>query len=66
MFLSILLLYYIYHWWWVVVGGDGWWWVVVDGGGWVVVVCGVWRPLEIAGDHRGQFPRTDFVPVSAI
>ena len=34
----------------VVVGGGGWWWVEGGGG----------RPLENTGDHKGQFPRTDF------
>ena len=42
----------------LVVCGGGWrWWMVVDGGGW---------PLETKGYHRGQFPRTDFGPVSGI
>ena len=24
------------------------------------------RPLETTGDHRGQFPRTDFAPAAEI
>ena len=36
----------------MVVGGGRWWWGLGGGGGGM--------PLEAAGGHRGQFPRTDF------